>query len=98
MIGWAPACRAVASSTVHLKIPVTGEADHAATRVGDLGRDGRRQAVAHGARLRREQPRPRAKAEEFVRPDGEIPRAVGQHHVFGQALTQEGHDSGHIDR
>ena len=65
---------------------------------GDLGRDRRRHAVAHGAAGRRELGLEAAILEEAVQEGRVVAGAVGDDRIVGQALVQPGDDLAHVDR
>ena len=72
----------------HLQAAVAGHADHRPVGMGDLGRDRRRQAVAHRPRGRRNlRPGP-LEAEIAVHEGRIIARPVGQDRVLGQVRGQ----------
>ena len=82
----------------HLEVAVAGDADDRALGVGDLRGDGGGHAVAHGARLRREEALALGEGEVLVRPGGEVAGAVGQDGVAGQPRLQVAHDLAHVER
>ena len=78
----------------HQETPVALEIHHRPCRVGKLGRDRGRQAIAHGARCRRELRAVALVLEVAVHEGGVVAGAIGDDAVFGQHLGYGAHDVG----
>ena len=81
----------------HLEAAIAGERNDQAVRVQKLGGNGRRQAVAHRPRCRRQFGPELPVAPEAVNPDGVIAGAVADDRILRQAFAEIAHDPCELD-